>query len=267
MTDSPSQLSQTPKVGVVMGVANQHSIATGIAKVISAQGADLAFSYLPDTTGKMLTRVKKALADIPSKLIAPCDVGDDESIARFFAEVQSTYGNIDFLVHSIAFAAIDDLRKSTIETSRSGFLKAMEISVYSFLACTHRASQFMNAGGSVITLTYYGGEKVVPGYNVMGVAKSALDSAVRYASYELGSKGIRVNGLSSGAIKTLASSAVGASKMIKQVADIAPLPQPLTQQSVGEVAAFLISDAASSITGEILHVDGGYHVMGYYSKS
>ncbi|MCY4443469.1 MAG: enoyl-ACP reductase [Proteobacteria bacterium] len=263
MNAKPPQIFHN-KVGVVMGVANRFSIATGIASVLRDMGAELIFSYLPDTTGKMATRVNKVLSPWNITLVEPCDVLDDQSIHAFFTKVQQTYGHIDFLVHSIAYAPLEDLKQKTINTSRQGFLKTMNVSVYSFLACAQKAAQLMNQGGTILTMSYYGGQKVVPGYNVMGIAKSALEAAVRYISYDLGAKGIRVNAISAGPIKTLAASAVGVSKMLKHYEDISPLQSTVSQKQVGESAAYLLSHLSSGTTGEVVHVDGGYHIMGLH---
>lgn len=250
------------KVGVVMGVANQHSIASGVSKVLKDMGAEMAFSYLPDESGKMETRVRKVVDQWEPAIVHPCDVSDDDSIKAFFAAVERKYGKIDFFVHSVAFAPLDDLKCRTIDASRSGFLNAMDISVYSFMATAREASKIMKDDGAIVTMSYYGGEKVISGYNLMGLAKSALETATRYAAYELGELGIRVNAISAGPIKTLASSAVGASKMLKMYGDIAPMGRNVERDEVGKTAAYLLSDLASATTGEVLHVDGGYHVMG-----
>jgi len=250
------------KCGVIMGIANQHSIASGIARFLVDQGAEIAFSFLPDDSGKMEGRIRKVVDEWNPKLVLPCNVGKDEDIARFFGDVAKHYGKIDFLVHSIAFAPLQDLKCPTIEASREGFLNAMDVSVYSFLAVCREGSKVMNTGGSIATLTYFGGEKVIAGYNMMGLAKAALDMSVRYAAYDLGPKNIRVNGISAGPIKTLASSAVGASKMLDMYKSIAPLERNVTQDEVGKSAGYLLSDLSSGVTGEILHVDAGYHIMG-----
>lgn len=245
-----------------MGVANKFSIATGIAKVLADHGAEIAFSYLPDPQRKMEARVNKALTTLQPKVVAPCNVLDDASLDDFFAIINQHYGKIDFLVHSIAFAPLQDLKKNTLETTRAGFLHTMDCSVYSFMACARHASKLMPEGGAIVTLSYYGAEKVIPGYNLMGIAKSALESAVRYASYELGSQHIRVNGVSAGPLKTLSSAALGVAKMIHHTTASSPLKRPFTQTNVGEATAFLLSDLSQAITGEILHVDNGYHAMG-----
>jgi enoyl-[acyl-carrier protein] reductase I len=250
------------KCGVIMGIANHHSIAAGIAKFLIDEGADLAFSYLPDETGKMEGRIRKVVDEWQPKLVLPCNVNNDDDIVRFFNDVATQYGRIDFIVHSIAFAPIADLKCPTIEASRQGFLSAMDVSVYSFLATCREGSKIMNPRGSILTLSYFGGERVVAGYNMMGLAKAALEMSVRYAAYDLGSQNIRVNAISAGPIKTLASSAVGAGKMLDMYKSIAPLERNVTQEEVGKSAGYLLSDLASAVTGEILHVDAGYHVMG-----
>lgn len=245
-----------------MGVANQYSIATGIAKILRAMGAELAFSYLPDTTGKMAHRVHKAIDVCSPSCVLACDVTDDQRIEEFFSQVHEKIGTIDFLVHSIAFAPLEDLKKPTLETSRHGFLEAMNISVYSLIACARAAKNIMPYGGSIVTMSYYGGEKVVPGYNVMGVAKSALESSVRYLAYDLGSSQIRINAISAGPVKTLASSAFGVSKMLDRHARLSPLQKNITSAEIGHSAAYLLGPLSTSTTGEILHVDAGYHAMG-----
>ena len=264
---SPSSTPSLPplfkgKVGVVMGVANQFSIATGIADVLRDMGAELAFSYLPDPKGKMAARVQKVIAPWSPKYWAPCDVLSDASIATFFQGLAQVYGKVDFLVHSIAYAPLEDLKKSTLETSRAGFLETMNISVYSFIACLRAVKDVLRDEGSVVTLSYYGGEKVIPGYNIMGVAKSALEATVRYGAYDLGERGIRVNAISAGPVKTLAASAVGVSKIIQKYQGLSPLKRNISKRDVGLCAAYLLSDLARATTGEVVHVDAGYHVMG-----
>ena len=251
------------KKGVVMGVANERSIAAGISRVLSDQGASLAFSYLPDDRGKMKQRCTKAVENYNCALIEPCDVNSDESVASFFQKVQEVFGQIDFIVHSIAFAPIEDIRCPTIEASRAGFLQAMEASAYSFIATSRAASKLLNPDGAILTLSYFGGEKVVAGYNLMGIAKAALECSIKYLAYDLGPKKIRVNGISAGPIKTLAASAVGDfGDMLGMNAAIAPLQRNVTNDDVGNCAAYLLSHMASGITGELTHVDGGYHAMG-----
>lgn len=251
------------KTGVIMGVANNYSIATGVAKFLHKEGADIAFSYLPDETGKMEKRIRKVVDVMEPKIVAPCDINKDEDVEKFFAEVKEIYGSIDFLVHSIAYAPLEDIRCSTVEASRSGFLTAMESSCYSFIVTAREASKLMHRGGSIVTMTYYGAEKVLAGYNLMGVAKSALESSTKYLAYDLGPKNIRVNSISAGPIKTLASSAIGDfSEMLGLNAGIAPLGRTVTNDEVGKTAGFLLSDLSTGTTGENLHVDAGYNIMG-----
>lgn len=247
-----------------MGVANNRSIAAAIAGILHQQGAALGFSYLPDNDGrdKMRQRVTKAVAQLDAEFILACDVSQDASIEQFFDTVQQRWSKIDFLVHAIAYAPLDDLRCPTLETSRAGFLEAMNISVYSLIAVANRVADLMSDGGSIVTLTYYGGEKVVDGYNMMGVCKAALDHSVRYLAHDLGRRKIRVNCLSPGPLRTLASSAIANfSQMQKASAGIAPLKQPLTADDVGQLTAFMVSDHAKAISGELIHVDNAFHVL------
>lgn len=256
------------KSGIIMGVANARSIAAAIAESASNWGAALGFSHLPDENGKMRARVEKVVQNLDSKMLEACDVNKDNDISAFFSKVKNTFGSIDFLVHSIAYAPLDDIRKPTIMASREGFLVALESSVYSFIATARAAAELMPDGGSLLTLSYFGGEKVVAGYNLMGVAKAALESSIKYLAYDLGEKGIRVNGISAGPIKTLAASAVGDfGDMLGMNAAIAPLQRNVIAHEVAEASCFLLSDAAKGITGEIIHVDGGYNVMGSPGKA
>lgn len=251
------------KKGIIMGVANNRSIATAVAEALHQQGAKLGFSYFPDETGKMKKRVSSAIEPFSPSFILPCNVTKDEDIKAFFSQAKESFEEIDFLVHSIAFASIEEIRKPTIEVSRKGFLEAMEISTYSLLSVSKVASEMMKAGGSICAMTYFGGEKVLPGYNLMGICKASLDHSIRYLANDLGEKGIRCNGISAGPIKTLASSAVGDFKeMLKINALMAPLAKNVTATDVGQSAAFLLGEHSSAITGEILHVDCGYNIMG-----
>lgn len=255
----------TGKKGVVMGVANERSIATAVSRSLYKEGAALAFSYLPDSGERKRneSRVRQVTQDLEPRLIAPCDVTSDSDIDLFFQTVREQLGQIDFVVHSIAFAPTDDLKLPTHCASRHGFAQAMDISVYSFLAIARSASSIMGEGGSLCAMTYYGGEKVMPGYNLMGVCKSALDTAVRYTASELGPRRIRVNAISAGPVKTLAASAVGDFKKTLSIyQESSPLRANITADDVGAAACFLLSDYARMTTGEILHVDAGYHVMG-----
>lgn len=251
------------KRGIVMGVANSRSIAFGIAQRLHQEGADVGFSYLPEERGRFEARVRGLVEYMQPKLIHPCNVDDDASVAAFFEAVKAAYGTIDFLVHSIAFAPSDDIRCATVDVSRAGFLTAMETSVYSFIATARAAATLMPEGGSIMTMTYYGGERVMPGYNLMGVAKSALESSVKYLANDLGPRNIRVNALSPGPIRTLAASAIGDfKKMLEVNAGITPLRRNVDAEDVGNSAIYLISDLAKNISGENIHIDGGFHVMG-----
>ncbi len=253
------------KRGIIMGIANEFSIASGVAEFLKKEGAEIGFSHLPDKEdgpAKMLRRVMRVAEPLDVKFVKPCDVTSDKDIARFFEEVGKEYGKIDFLVHSIAFAPVEDIRCATIDASREGFKIAMDISVYSFIAVAREAAKLMGPGGSMVTMTYYGGERVVSGYNLMGVCKSALDSATKYLAYDLGAKGIRVNAVSAGPVKTLAASAVGDfSQMLNLYETTSPMKRNITAEEVGRSTGFLLSDLASATTGEILHVDCGFHVM------
>lgn len=253
------------KRGIVMGVVNDHSLAWAISHFIHEQGAELGFSHLPDKEGRdrMERRVRRLTDPIGAKLVFPCDVSKDDDIKNFFKAVADTYGKIDFLIHSIAFAPLEDIRCPTIMASRPGFQMAMDISVYSMIAVARAAAEVMNDGGSMLTLTYFGGERVVAGYNLMGVCKAALDASVKYLAYDLGPRGIRVNALSAGPVRTLAASAVGDfDEMMKLYSAVSPLGRNVTMEEVAHSAAFLVSPMASATTGEIFHVDAGYNIMG-----
>lgn len=249
------------KKGMVLGVANDFSIAWAVTRKLLDEGAEVGFTHLPGD--KMERRVRKLAEPIGAKLITPCDVQKDEDIARVFEQAGETYGELDFVLHSIAFAPLEDLKCAFVDTSRDGFKTAMEISAYSLAAVSRYASKVMPNGGSILTLTYYGGEKVVPGYNMMGVCKAALDASVKYLAYDLGPKNIRVNAVSAGPVKTLAASAVGDFDDLSGLYDaVSPMQRNITRDEVGASGMFLLSDLASGITGEILHVDCGYNVMG-----
>ncbi|AMV40098.1 enoyl-ACP reductase [Planctomyces sp. SH-PL62] len=249
------------KKGMVLGVANDFSIAWAVTRKLLDEGAEVGFTHLPGD--KMERRVRKLAEPIGAKLITPCDVQKDEDIARVFEQAGETYGSLDFVLHSIAFAPLNDLKCSFVDSSREGFKTAMEISAYSLAAVSRYASKVMPNGGSILTLTYYGGEKVVPGYNMMGVCKAALDASVKYLAYDLGPKNIRVNAVSAGPVKTLAASAVGDFDDLSGLYDaVSPMQRNITRDEVGSSGMFLLSDLASGITGEILHVDCGYNVMG-----
>lgn len=255
------------KKGLILGVANDRSIAWAIAKEIMEQGGQCGFTHLPDKPDddkrKNRRRVSKCTEGCAGvKFLVPLDVCSDENIAEVMKTAADTFGKIDFLLHSIAFASLDDLRKDTVETSREGFKLAMEISAYSLLAVANAAKDIMSNRSSIVTMTYFGGERCVPGYNVMGVCKAALDASMRYAAHDLGPRGIRVNALSAGPLKTLASSAVGAKGMESLYEYMSPIGRNITHEEVGRTGAFLLSDMSDGITGEILHIDGGYNMMG-----
>ncbi len=251
------------KVGIIMGVANERSIATGIAEALSSQGAKLGFSFLPDERGKSEVRARKAIGHLNPQFLLPCNVNKDEEIEAFFAKAAENFPKIDFLVHSIAFASLEEIRKATLDVSREGFLTAMDASVYSFIATSRAAAPLMNESGSILTISYLGGEKVVIGYNLMGVAKAALESATQYLAYDLGERNIRVNAISAGPIKTLAASAVGdLNTTLHMTAALSPLKRNVSTADVGKAATYLLSDLSSGTTGEILHVDCGFNIMG-----
>jgi enoyl-[acyl-carrier protein] reductase I len=258
----------TGKKGLILGVANDWSIAWYIAKAIMDEGGVCGFSHLPDRPDderkKNRGRVAKCTDQYPqaTKFLLPLDVQKDEDIAAFMAKAKEEFGQVDFLLHSIAFATLDDIKKETIACSREGFKLAMDISAYSLLAVCNAAKEIMSPQSAILTLTYFGGERIVAGYNIMGVCKATLDACMKYAAYELGPRGVRVNALSAGPLKTLASSAVGAKGMETLYASVAPLGRNVTHEEVGRVGAFLLSDASNGISAEILHVDGGYNAMG-----
>jgi enoyl-[acyl-carrier protein] reductase I len=248
------------KRGLIMGVANDRSIAWGIAKACQGQGAELAFTYQGEALKK---RVGPLAASIGSAIVLPCDVTDTASMDALFAELAAKWGRLDFLVHAIAYADKAELTGRYVDTSAGNFERTMNISCYSFTALAQRAEPLMTAGGSMLTLTYYGSEKVMPHYNVMGVAKAALETSVRYMAMDLGPKGIRVNSLSAGPIKTLAASGIGDFRYILKWNELnSPLRRNVTQEDVGKAGFYLLSDLASGVTGECHHVDCGYHVVG-----
>ncbi len=251
------------KRGLVMGVANDKSIAWACAQACAAQGAALKFNYVGDALEK---RVGKLLAEhMPDAGMYSCDVTDDAEIENFFAWVREEWDGIDFLIHSIAFADREDLKDQFITTPRKNFAMALDISAYSLVALSRAAAPMMSDGGSIVTMTYYGAEKVIPRYNVMGVAKAALEASVRYLAYDLGGQGIRVNAISAGPLKTLSASAIsGMRKMFSRYNEVAPLRRGLEADEVAQSAVYLLSDLSSAVTGEVLHVDCGYHAMGMY---
>lgn len=256
-------LDLTGKHALVTGIANNRSIAWGIAQQLHTAGADLGITYLPDEKGKMEKKVRDLTEPLTPSLFLPCNVQDDEQVKTTFEAVQSKWEKLDILVHCLAFANREDLMGEFSDTSRQGFRTALEISAYSLVNLAQAAKPLMTEGGSIVTLTYLGGVRVVPNYNVMGIAKAALEMNVRYLAAELGKSNIRVNGISAGPIRTLASSAVGGIlDMIHHVEEIAPLRRTVTQEEVGKAAAFLCSELSSGITGQILYVDSGYNIMG-----
>ena len=248
------------KKGLVMGVANDRSIAWGIAKAVSAAGAQVAFTYQGDALGK---RVMPLAASLGSDLVIPCDVTDEKSIERTFDTIRDKWGGLDFVVHAIAFSDKDELKGQYINTSAPNFALTLQVSCFSFTAIAQKAAALMGDGGSLITLTYYGAERVMPHYNVMGVAKAALEASVRYLAVDLGGRNIRVNAISAGPIKTLAASGIGDFRYILKWNEYnAPLKRNVTIDDVGKSGLYLLSDLSSGVTGEVLHVDCGYHVVG-----
>lgn len=255
----------TGKKGLIFGVANDYSIAWGIAERLHQEGAEIGFTHLPDkdpTNPKMERRVRKLIDPLGAKFLVPCDVQNDADLDRTFAAAAETFGTLDFVVHSIAFASTTDLKGPVHACSRDGFKLAMEISVFSLLSLATRAEKLMPNGGSLLTLTYLGGERVVPGYNIMGVCKAALESATQYLAFELGPQKIRVNALSAGPIKTLSAMAVkDISEMFRLYEVMSPLRRNVDQDECGKSAVYLLSDLSTGVTGEVLHVDSGFHAM------
>jgi enoyl-[acyl-carrier protein] reductase I len=248
------------KRGLIMGLANKHSIAWGIAKQLHAQGAELCFSYQGEALKK---RVEPLAAEVGSDFLVECDVTDDVAMDATFAAIKERWGNIDFVVHAIGFSNKDELEGRYIETSPENFALTMNISVYSFTAVAKRAEALMNPGGALLTLTYYGAAKYVPNYNVMGVAKAALEASVRYLAVDLGKAGIRVNAISAGAIKTLAASGIaGLRDMLHWQEANSALRRNVSIDDVGGAATYLLSDLAGGVTGEIHYVDAGFNVVG-----
>jgi enoyl-[acyl-carrier protein] reductase I len=248
------------KRGLIMGLANDKSIAWGIAKTCADHGAEMAFSYQGEALKK---RVEPLAASIGASELFECDVSDEASLDALFAHIAKVWGTLDFVVHAIGFSDKNELRGRYVDTSAANFRMTMDISVYSFTAVCKRAAAIMPAGGSLLTLTYFGAEKVMPHYNVMGLAKAALESSVQYIAEDLGKDGIRVNAISAGPIKTLAASGIGDFRYIMKWNELnSPLRRNVTQEEVGKAALYLLSDLGSGTTGEVLHVDAGYHVVG-----
>ncbi len=258
MTDSSTLMAGMN--GLIMGVANDRSIAWGIASVTHKHGAKLAFTYQSDALAK---RVRPLAESVGSELILPCDVTDDGSIDEVFKAIGEQWGKLDFVVHAIAYSDKEELKGKYLNTSRDNFVRSLDISCYSFTAVAQRAVPLMKDGGSLLTLTYYGAERVMPHYNVMGVAKAALEASVRYMATDLGEQGIRVNAISAGPIKTLAASGIGDFRYILKWNEYnSPLRRNVTIDQVGGSALYLLSDLSAGVTGEVHHVDCGYHSVG-----
>lgn len=251
------------KRGLIMGVANDRSIAWGIASAAAEAGAELAFTYQGEALEK---RVRPLAEKIGANIVVPCDVTDETSVDVAFKAIEDEWGQVDFVVHAIAFSDKNELDGLYLDTTRENFTRTMDISVYSFTSVAQRAVPLMKDGGSLITLTYYGAERVMPHYNVMGVAKAALEASVRYLAADLGPKNIRVNAISAGPIKTLAASGIGDFRYILKWNELnSPLKRNVTIEDVGRSGLFLLSDLGSGVTGEVLHVDAGYHTVGMCS--
>lgn len=248
------------KNGLIVGVANKHSIAWAIAQSVVKEGARVAFNYQNE---RLKGNVEELASTIEGARIFPCDAGSDEEIDALMKNVEAEMGKLDFLIHSIAFAPREELTGEFLNTSRNGFATALDVSAYSLVAMSRAAMPLMRDGGSIVTLSYLGAERVVPHYNVMGVAKAALEASVRYLAYDLGPRGIRVNAISAGPIRTLAARGVsGITKMVDHHREIAPLRRATEQAEVGDTALFLVSPLGRGITGEVIYVDGGYHILG-----
>jgi len=249
------------KIGLVMGVANDHSIAWAISEALYAEGAELAFTHLPSPSNER--RVRELVGPHQPKVVLPCDVQKDADIARVFDTLRDVYGRLDFLIHSIAFAPPQELRKPYVEMSREGWHLAMDISVYSLVVACRAAAPLMTAGGAIVTISYYGGEKVVPGYNVMGVCKAALEHSVRYLAWDLGRQNIRVNCISAGPIRTLSAAGIaGFDELRQHAAQKAPLGRNVDPKELGAAAVYLLGEQSSGVTGETIHVDCGYSIAG-----
>ena len=249
------------KRGIIFGVANERSIAWAISQALHAEGAELAFTYAGEVLEK---RVRPLAEGIGAKLILPCDVTKDDEIESVFRTLKKEWGNLDILIHAVAYAAKEDLSNPYVLTSRQGFHLALDVSAYSLVVLARQAAALMEGrSGSILTMTYMGSEKVIPNYNVMGVAKAALEASVKYLAYDLGPRGIRVNAISAGPIKTLAAAGIAGFKdMLRYSSERAPLKRNIAAEEVARAALYLVSDMASAVTGEIVHVDAGYNIMG-----
>ncbi len=257
------------KKGLIIGVANDHSIAWAIAQRIMDAGGECGFTHLPDREDDARQRNRRRVSQLTdqypqAKFLVPLDAQNDQQIAEVMQSTKEAFGKIDFLLHSIAFADREDLNRDTVYTSRAGFALAMDVSVYTLIAVTAAAkdADLFQPNSAIATMTYFGGEKCVPGYNVMGICKAALEATVRYLAYDMGPHGVRVNALSAGPMRTLAGRAAGVDEMLELYQHMAPLARNVTHQEVGATGAFLLHEASNGVTGEILHVDGGYHAMG-----
>jgi enoyl-[acyl-carrier protein] reductase I len=255
------------KKGLILGVANDHSIAWAIAQQIMAEGGLCGFTHLPDRPDDERQRNRRRVAmlteaQMNAKFLVPMDVSKDDDIRSVADRAKAEFGRLDFVLHSIAHASLEDLKRDTIETSREGFRMAMEISAYSLIAIANAVKDILAPKSSILCLTYYGGERPVPGYNVMGICKAALDSAMKYLAYDLGPRGVRVNALSAGPLRTLAGKGAGVDDMLPLYEQMSPLQRNVTHEEVGRSGMFLLSDLSDGITGEILHVDAGYNIMG-----
>jgi enoyl-[acyl-carrier protein] reductase I len=260
LADAPTGSLMAGKRGLIMGVANDRSIAWGIARAVAAQGAEVAFTYQGEALEK---RVRPLAESVGSSLVLPCDVADDASVDAAFAALRESWGELDFLVHAIGFADKQYLRGRYLDTPREAFLQALDISCFSFVSVSQRAVPLMKPGGSLLTMSYLGAERVTPHYNVMGVAKAALEASVRYLAADLGGIGIRVNAISAGPIKTLAASGIGDFRYILKWNQLnSPLKRNVSIEEVGGAGLYLLSDLAAGVTGEVHHVDSGYHVVG-----
>ncbi len=249
------------KVGMVLGVANDHSIAWAVSEALYAEGAELAFTHLPGPSSER--RIRHLVDSRQPKVVVPCDVQKEEDIARVFDLMHDAYGRCDFLVHSVAFAPPQELRSPYLQMSRAGWHLAMDISVYSLVAVCRAAAPLMTAGGQIITLTYYGGEKVVPGYNVMGVCKAALEHSVRYLAWDLGRQNIRINSISAGPLRTLSSAGIaGFDELREHALQKTPLARNVEAKEIGTTALYLLSNLSTGVTGETIHVDCGFSIVG-----
>ncbi|MFZ5829517.1 MAG: enoyl-ACP reductase FabI [Planctomycetota bacterium] len=251
----------TGKIGLVMGVANDRSIAWAMSEALYAEGAELGFTHLPSPSSER--RVRQLVEPHAPSLLMPCDVQKDEDVARVFDAAREAYGRLDFLIHAIAFAPPQELRNPYIEMSREGWHLAMDISAYSLVAVCRAAAPLMTNGGAIVTISYFGGEKVMPGYNVMGVCKAALEHSVRYLAWDLGRKNIRINSLSAGPMRTLSAAGIAAfDEMREHAAKKAPLGRNVDPKELGATGLYLLSDLSSGVTGETIHVDCGYSIVG-----